>query len=153
LKGACVPQSSNLFVPDDPQQAPALRGSRCDACATVVFPKMPVCPACRRNGTMQEARIGRAGTLFSHTIARFAPKGFTAPYFQVFVDLDEGPRIFALVGADCPVEDGVLADGMAMRLVVEPLADTPENRDILTYKYVPAAPGASRRPEGEAPHA
>ena len=27
---------------------------------------------------------------------------------------------------------------MDMRLVIEPLADTPENRDVLTYKYVPA---------------
>jgi hypothetical protein len=28
---------------------------------------------------------------------------------------------------------------MEMRLVIELLADTPENKDILTYKYVPAA--------------
>jgi hypothetical protein len=32
----------------------------------------------------------------------------------------------------------VLDDGMAMRLIVEPLADTPEHREELTYKYVPA---------------
>jgi uncharacterized OB-fold protein len=99
---------------------------------------MPVCPACRRNGTMQEACIGRTGRLFSHTIAHVAPKGFNAPFFQIFVDLPEGPRIFALVGAQCPVEPGVLEDGMQMRLVIEPLADTPESRHITTYKYVPA---------------
>jgi hypothetical protein len=67
-----------------------------------------------------------------------APKGFKAPFFQIFVDLPEGPRIFALVAAECPAESGVLEDGMEMRLVVEPLADTPEKRDVLTYKYVPA---------------
>ena len=88
---------------------------------------------------MSEVEIGRTGRLYSHTIARVAPKGFKAPFFQVFVDLPEGPRIFALVGAECPVEPGVLEDGMAMRLVIEPLADTPENRNVLTYKYVPAA--------------
>ena len=88
---------------------------------------------------MKEAEIGRKGRLFSHTIARVAPKGFKAPFFQVFVDLDESPRIFTLVGAECPVENGVLEDGMSMRLVVEPLADTPENKDLLTYKYVPVA--------------
>src|SRR5882757_4321506 len=104
---------------------------------------MPVCPSCRRNGVMEPLEIGRSAKLFSHTIARTAPKGFKAPFFQTFVDLDEGPRIFALIGAQCPVEQGVLEDGMPMRLIVEPLADTPENKDILTYKYVPASGNAS----------
>ena len=90
---------------------------------------------------MQDIEIGRKGRLFSHTIAHFAPKGFKAPYFQAFIDLDEGPRIFSLIGAQCPVEHGVLEDGMEMRLVVEPLADTPENKDVLSYKYVPAKGG------------
>jgi uncharacterized OB-fold protein len=133
-----VLHSASLFVPGDPQQTPSLRGSKCAECATVVFPRIPVCPACLRNGTMKEVQIGRTSRLFSHTIARVAPKGFKAPFFQIFVDLPEGPRIFSLVGAQCPVEPGVLEDGMAMRLVIERLADTPENRHILTYKYVPA---------------
>ena len=88
---------------------------------------------------MDEIEIGRTGRLYSHTISYFAPKGFTAPAFQIFVDLPEGPRIFALVGAGYPVERGVLEDGMLMKLVVEPLADTPEHKDELTYKFVPAS--------------
>jgi uncharacterized OB-fold protein len=87
---------------------------------------------------MEEVEIGRTGKLYSHTISYFAPKGFTAPSFQAFVDLPEGPRIFSLVGSKYPVERGVLEDGMEMRLVVEPLAATPENKDLLTYKFVPA---------------
>jgi uncharacterized OB-fold protein len=87
---------------------------------------------------MVELELGRTGTIYSHTIAHVAPHGFSAPFFQVFVDLPEGPRVFALVGSECPVEAGVLEDGMEMRLVIEPVADTPERRDILTYKYVPA---------------
>jgi hypothetical protein len=74
---------------------------------------------------MRDIEIGRRGRLYSHTI-------------QAFIDLDEGPRIFSLIGAECPVEDGVLDDGMEMQLVIEPLADTPENKEILSYKYVPA---------------
>jgi uncharacterized OB-fold protein len=93
---------------------------------------------------METIEIGRSGRLYSHTIAHFAPKGFNAPYFQVFVDLAEGPRIFSLVGAECPVERGVLQNGMQMRLVVEQLANTPENRELLTYKYVPASSGGRR---------
>jgi uncharacterized OB-fold protein len=98
---------------------------------------------------MCEVEIGRTGRLYSHTIARIAPKGFIAPFFQIFVDLPEGPRIFALVGAECPVELGVLEDGMEMRLIIEPLADTPENRNVLTYKYVPVA----SRTGGKSKHA
>jgi uncharacterized OB-fold protein len=88
---------------------------------------------------MEEIEIGRTGTLYSHTISYFAPKGFVAPSFQAFIDLSEGPRVFSLIGSQYPVERGVLNDGMAMRLIVEPLADTPEHRDELTYKYVPAS--------------
>jgi uncharacterized protein len=130
------PQS--IFVPSDVTQTPCLLGSRCGECGTVVFPRMPVCPACLTNGQMQTVEIGRTARLFSHTIAHFAPKGFKAPFFQAFVDLPEGPRIFSLVGAECPIEPGALEDGMDMRLVVEALADTPESQDLLTYKYVPA---------------
>jgi uncharacterized protein len=133
-----VSYSPGVAPPSGPAQAPALLGAKCDACGAIVFPKMPVCPSCGRNGAMHEVLIGRKGRLYSHTIARFAPKGFTAPYFQAFIDLDEGPRIFSLIGAECPVEDGVLEDGMEMRLVIEPLAESPENREILSYKYVPA---------------
>lgn len=127
----------NLRVPAEPGATPCLLGNRCRECNTIVFPKMPVCPACHRNGAMEEVEIGRAGKLYSHTIAHFVPKGFTAPSFQAFIDLPEGPRVFALIGASCPVERGVLEDGMNMRLIVEPLADTPEHKDELTYKYVP----------------
>jgi uncharacterized protein len=133
-----VTYSPGVAARSDPAQEPALVGAKCDACGAVVFPKMPVCPACGRNGAMRDITIGRKGRLYSHTIARFAPKGFKAPYFQAFIDLDEGPRIFSLIGAACPVEDGVLEDGMTMRLVIEPLADTPENKEVLSYKYVPA---------------
>jgi uncharacterized protein len=132
-------------MPSHPGQSPALLGAKCGACGAVVFPRMPVCPSCGRNGTMQDVEIGRTGRLFSHTIARFAPKGFVAPFFQAFIDLDEGPRIFSLIGAECVVEPGVLKDGMEMRIVVEPLADTPENKNTLSYKYVPA--------EGKSTHA
>ncbi len=117
----------NLRIPTEPGATPCLLGSRCRDCGNVVFPKMPVCPACGHNDTMDEVEIG-----------------FKAPFFQVFVDLPEGPRIFSLVGDACPVEQGAIEDGMEMRLVIEPVADTPERREQLTYKYVPARNGGSR---------
>jgi uncharacterized OB-fold protein len=140
--GLVMLHSPGVVVPSDPTRSPALLGAKCGACGMVVFPKMPVCPACGRNGVMRDTEVGRRGRLFSHTIARFAPKGFKAPYCQAFVDLDEGPRIFTLIGAECAVEDGVLKDGMDVKIVVEPLADTPENKNVLTYKYVPVRGGS-----------
>lgn len=136
----------NVRVPSEPGAKPCLLGSRCGKCGKVIFPKMPVCPACGVNGAMEEIEIGRTGKLYSHTVAYFAPKGFKAPFFQVFIDLPEGPRIFSLVGAECPVERGALEDGIDMRLVIEPVADTPENSDKLTYKYVPIGKRQGARP-------
>jgi uncharacterized OB-fold protein len=132
---ASVQASQNFRLSSEPGQSPCLLGSRCRECSTVVFPKMPVCPACHRNGIMEEAEIGRTGKLYSHAIAHVAPQGFSAPLFQIFVDLPEGPRVFALVGSDCPVEPGALDDGMEMRLVIEPLSA--DRKDRLSYKYLP----------------
>jgi len=134
---------ADLRIPSEPGDTACLLGGRCRQCGDVVFPKMPVCPACRCNGTIEEIEIGRTGKIYSHTIAHVAPQGFSAPFFQIFVDLPEGPRIFALVGSKCPVEPGVIEDGMEMRLVLEAVADTPERADVLTYKYVPAHLGGS----------
>ena len=88
------PSSIRMSGESDP--SPCLVGSRCRECDGVVFPRMPVCPACGRNGAMEEVEIGRTGRIYSHTIAHFAPKGFTAPFFQAFIDLPEGPRIFEI---------------------------------------------------------
>jgi uncharacterized OB-fold protein len=85
---------------------------------------------------MAEAEIGRTGKLYSHAIAHVAPQGFPAPLFQAFIELPEGPRIFAMVGSECPVEPGVLEDGMDMRLIIEPVSAA--RNDTLTYKYVPS---------------
>lgn len=135
---------ASVVLPPEGIEPPALLGSRCGACKLVVFPATAVCPRCAALGRMAEARIGRTARLYSHSIAHVAPQGFVAPYFQAFVDLPEGPRVFTLIGRDVPVEPGRLEAGAEMRLVVEPLADTPEKRHLLTYKYVPAERPADR---------
>ena len=57
----------NLRVPIEPGATPCLLGNRCRECGTIVFPKMPVCPSCHRNGAMEEVEIGRTGkTLQPH---------------------------------------------------------------------------------------
>jgi len=131
--------SGSVHVAAHDSQSPSLLGARCRACSLVVFPAMPVCPRCGAIGQMDEARIGRTATLYSHSIAHVAPRGFVAPYYQAFVELTEGPRVFTLIGREVPIAPGQLTDGAEMRLVIEPVADTPEKRHLLTYKYVPSS--------------
>ena len=126
-------------VPNGAGETPHLIGSRCRGCGATVFPKMAVCPACRSADTMEQMAMGSAGRLYNFTIARVAPQGFEAPYFQAFVDIPEGPRIFALISSDVPVVEDALEDGMAMELVIEPIGESDDNLPILTYKYRPAA--------------
>jgi uncharacterized OB-fold protein len=126
-------------VPEKPGEAPHLIGSRCRACEATVFPKMAVCPACRAPDTMEPMAMGSRGRLYNFTIARVAPQGFKAPYFQAFVDIPEGPRIFSLISNDVPVETDALKDGMDLELVIEPVGETEEKLPILTYKYRPVA--------------
>ena len=127
-----------LHVPETPDGAPHLIGSRCAGCGATVFPKMAVCPACRRPDTMRMLAMGRTATLYSHTIAHVAPTGFKAPYFQAHVDLPEGPRIFTLISDAVPVEPGRLSEGMALELVVEPVRKDESGKPVLTGKYRPA---------------
>jgi len=136
-EGMTLLHAGSVHLAADDSEGPSLVGSRCGGCGLVVFPAMPVCPRCTANGRMGEARIGRTARLYSHAIAHVAPQGFVAPYYQAFVELPEGPRVFTLIGRDVPVAPGQLVDGAEMRLVVEPLADTPEKRRLFTYKYVP----------------
>ena len=126
-----------VSIPEDANGSPALRGARCKHCGQHVFPAMPVCPSCLTDGAMEDVEIGRTGCLYSHTIAWFAPAGFKAPYYQAFVDLDEGPRVFTLISSECPVETGFLQDGMSMRLVIEPISELEREKAKWTFKYVP----------------
>jgi len=119
----------------------ALIGSSCRNCHTVVFPRMAVCPACRKADTMQIVEIGKTAKLYSFTIARAASIGFKAPYFQAYVDLPEGPRIFTLVSESVPVEPDALREGMDLELVIEPVRTDAAGRPVLTYKYRPRENG------------
>lgn len=136
---AVVP--GTFCIPVDRPDDPFLLGSRCNACGLTVFPKIPVCPGCRLNGTMETAAIGRTARIFSHTIAHYAPEGFVAPYYQAYLDLPEGPRVFSLISDRVPVMAGVLDDGMEMKLVIEPIANTRKMQGLCTYKYCPIGYG------------
>jgi len=114
-----VPLVPGTFETGDDSGGPHLLGSHCRACEHTFFPRMVLCPLC--HGETGECAIGRTATLYSFTVAHTAPVGFEAPYYQAYVDLPEGPRVFALIGSEVPVSADGLKEGMALELVIEPV--------------------------------
>lgn len=112
---------------------PRLMASRCELCDEQAFPRRSVCPRCKRP-SMRPVHLGEHGTLFSFTVCHVAPSGWRAPYLQAYVELPEGLRVFTLVSDAVEPRIDALEAGMAMELVIEPVAPGDER---VTYKYRP----------------
>ncbi len=125
-----------LSIPEQPGGQPALLASECGGCGTVTFPSEDVCPGCYDSDAVREVRLNRHGTLYSYTVIRSAPPGFTAPYAVGYVDLPEGIRLFAQIVID-RFED--LAIGMPVELVVGPLRHADGGVEIIGYKFRPTS--------------
>lgn len=118
---------------------PVLRGGRCPACATHTFPRAGSCPRCGRRDP-EEIALPRAGTLWTWTVQRLAPKPpFRGPEpFEPFAlgYVDLGPvRVEARL-AGRSVESWTIGDRVA--LAVEPLpgevADDPDARWSFVFR-------------------
>ena len=78
-----------------------LRGSRCAACGDVAFPPRHVCGACGRRD-LEGVLLTGHGSVVSSTHVATPPAGFDRPIDVALVDLEEGPRVFALLTAPTP---------------------------------------------------
>jgi uncharacterized OB-fold protein len=87
-----------LFEADE-SGLPTLLGSRCGNCARVDFPKRGVCVSCGHRD-VTAVRLSGRGTVYESTRVVRPPAGFTAAYVVGMVDLEEGPRVFALLAGD-----------------------------------------------------
>lgn len=134
--GAVLIREGLFTYPGISEEGPRLLGSRCSACQAYFFPKRYLCPHCHKDGTMEEIRLSNKGKLYTFCVVQVAPEGFTAPYVLGYVDLPEGPRIFApisITGSDpC-----ALRIGMDLELVIEPIKQDPQGLEILGYKFRP----------------
>ncbi len=127
-----LPVDATLFASLDP---PRLLGSRCEGCATVVFPAAGSCPACSGSAMAPHALADR-GTVWTWTVQGFAPKppyvppagGFT-PFAVGYVDLGE-----VLVEAHLLVEPASLDIGTRVRLVLEPVVSA-AGGSVVTYAF------------------
>jgi uncharacterized OB-fold protein len=97
-------------------RAGRLMASRCRACGARSFPPRADCPRCL-SPEFEWVEIGGHGKLLTWSRITAAPHGFEhlAPYTIGVVDLDEGGRALAWIGASVP--ESTLQIGMPLRLV------------------------------------
>jgi uncharacterized OB-fold protein len=84
--------SSELTVPQF--TLAEFTGRECTSCHSVLVQELERCPICQAANSFVERRLGSSGQLYSYSIVRTAPRGFTAPYVVAYVDMPEGPRVF-----------------------------------------------------------
>lgn len=129
-----------FHLPTSPGDEPYLIGSKCRSCGYIAFPRREVCPACISLDSMEEVPLSRRGRIYSWTVARVAPPGFPSPYFQSFIDLEGGPRIFSLISGVDPSTES-LEDGMEVELVLEKISEDEQGREVIGYKFRPLRKG------------
>ncbi|MGH9213617.1 MAG: Zn-ribbon domain-containing OB-fold protein [Acidimicrobiales bacterium] len=141
MSATAVPAIEGWFTTDD---APALLGTRCQACGTVCFPRQTAyCrnPACDGD-QLDEVRLSRQGRIWSYTDARYQPP---PPY----VPRTDPYEPFALAAVELEAEGmvvlGQVADGFGcddlriggpVELVVEPLYSDGDTT-YLTWRWKP----------------
>ena len=132
-----VPIEAGFFtIPEAPDEAPRLLGSRCRSCGEVFFPRRPVCAKCLALGS-DDVELGPRGTLYTWTWTHqplFGSRRTDAGGYGVGqVDLPEGPRVQAvLAGARAS-----FSIGMPMQLDLEVLGETPEGAEIVIFRFKP----------------
>jgi uncharacterized OB-fold protein len=126
--------------------APALLGTRCQACGTVFFPREEAfCrnPACSGEA-FDEVPLSRRGRVWSYTDARYQPPPPYVPRTDPYepfalaaVELaDEGLVVLGQVADGYGVDD--LAVGAEVELVVEPLYTDDAGTVRTTWRWRPA---------------
>ena len=118
------------------EQRYRLEGNRCTRCEALYFPPREVCRACRCRA-LEPFRFRGRGTLLSYTVVYQAPEGFGAqvPYAVGLVELEEGPRLTAMLTDSDP---DALAIGLPLEMVVRKLReDGPEGVIHYGYKFRP----------------
>ena len=114
-----------------------LIGTRCQACGTVSFPGRSVCPRCLEREGLEEIPLSQQGLLYTFSVNRQAPAGFTAPYVTGKVDLPEKVRVFSVITGVDPDENG-LRIGQPMDLVFGPITRDVSGEPRWGYMFQPA---------------
>jgi hypothetical protein len=64
-------------------------------CGNKFYPPKSLCPVCRKEGKLEEIKLGKTGKILTFSIVRSAPTGFDkeTPYPVAIIELDDGPRL------------------------------------------------------------
>jgi uncharacterized OB-fold protein len=114
-----------------------LKGSKCNACGEVFYPRRIVCAKCLHEGT-DDVVLSTTGTLYTWTwvhVPLFAKTDAKVSAYGVGqVDLPEGPRIQAILQG----EPSDFSIGMQLHLDVETLRQDQEGNDVVIYRFRPS---------------
>jgi len=125
-----IPVREGAFT--DSPEGGILLASRCKSCGRVFFPKVVFCLDCFSE-LLEEIRLSRRGKLYSYTTGRMPSTHFQPPYAVGYVDMPEGPRVFAPLKM---VETRPFKVGMDMEVVIEKLWQEGDN-EIIGYRFKP----------------
>ncbi len=123
-----------LFTDADP---PALLGSRCTHCGSVLFPRADTCPYCA-SVDPEPIELSRRGTLWAWTAVTASPPGYhgDVPYGMGVVELPEGVRV---IGRLTEPDPSALVTGQQMELRTVRLSGsgTQDDEEVVTYAFAP----------------
>lgn len=104
---------------------PSLLGGRCTACAQLSFPRERFCAHCGA-GDPELVPLSTRGTIYSWTIARFAPPGYhgEVPFGVGVVELDDGIRVTSTLSAQ-PLESLRTGATVSFKLIEVATDDEP----------------------------
>jgi uncharacterized OB-fold protein len=121
-----------LFTYADP---PALLGSRCGDCGSVLFPRADACPYCAVHDP-EPVELSRQGSLWAWTAVTAPPPGYEGdvPFGIGVVQLPEGVRVISRLTESDPA---ALDFGQTMELQIVPLHRNSDGNEVVTYAFGP----------------
>jgi uncharacterized OB-fold protein len=134
-----VPIEPGFFsIPDDPDGAPRLLGSRCRGCGEVLFPRRRICARCL-HPELEDVELGPRGTLYTWTWVHFPLFGSLRAddggYGVGQIDLPQGPRVQAVLSGD----QGDFQIGMDLVLELETLRENKQGQQVVIFRFAPVA--------------
>ncbi|UCD71192.1 MAG: Zn-ribbon domain-containing OB-fold protein [Syntrophobacterales bacterium] len=117
-----------------------LMGSKCKKCGALFLPPRPFCGQCLEN-EMEWFQFSGRGKLISYSVVRvgttmYEEKGYgrDTPYCWGLVQLDEGPRISALLlGADLSRPDSITI-GQSLEAIFPDKREEEGERNPVTFR-------------------
>lgn len=123
----------------DKEDSPGyLIGSKCKSCGWVHFPPKAICVKCYKEDMMGNVRLSQKGKIYSYTIIRQAPQGFTAPYATLYVDLPEKVRIFSPSFMTDWGEEPIEIE-REVEVVIGKIKEDERGNAIIGYKFRPTS--------------